>query len=264
MKIGVFTDPHYALADRLLNTRRPALSLGKLKEACEAFKNAQVDAIFCLGDWISVYGSEEDMTDRLREMAEAVHTVGVPVFTCMGNHDREIFTKEDFEKISQVTTAPCVFEDEYSKVILLDANYKRNQEPWPDHYEDWTQTCIPKDEVEWLKAHLGSEQKCTSVCDATRTFRAGSTLMENPEIDPDKKQKCTVLLHQPLDETISPEHVVENAKEIKKILKESGKVDLVLQGHYHFGGDQTEEGIRYLTLNAMCEEEVNSFYIFEV
>lgn len=234
MKIGVFTDPHYALADRLLETRRPILSLGKLKESCDAFREAQVDAIFCLGDWISVYGSVDEMTDRLREMAETVHAVDVPVFTCMGNHDREIFTKEAFESISKVKTAPCVFEDTHSKVILLDANYKRNGEPWPDHYEDWTQTCIPTDEVEWLKTQLVSGKK------------------------------SVVLLHQPLDETISLDHVVENAKEIKQILKESGKVDLVLQGHYHFGGDQTEDGIRYLTLNAMCEEEVNSYYIFEV
>ena len=33
MKLGVFTDPHYALADRVTGTRRPRLSMSKLREA---------------------------------------------------------------------------------------------------------------------------------------------------------------------------------------------------------------------------------------
>ena len=54
MKLGLFTDPHYALADRLVNTRRPRLSLDKLKEALAVFQKEQVDAVVCLGDWISI------------------------------------------------------------------------------------------------------------------------------------------------------------------------------------------------------------------
>ena len=234
MKLGVFTDPHYALADRLVNSRRPRLSLGKIREALAAFKEADVDAILCLGDWISVWDTKETMTARLCDFVAEVKAAGLPVYTCMGNHDGEIFTREEFKEITGFTVCPCVLEDDHSKVILLDANYLRTGEPWPPMCTDWTQTAVPADELAWLEQQLACEKT------------------------------CLVALHQNLDPNITYPHRPENADAVRNVIRKAGNVPLVLQGHYHFGGDATIDGTRYLTLNAMCEEEKNSYLIYEV
>ena len=231
MKLGIFTDPHYALADRLTGTRRPRLSIGKVREAMAAFQQAKVDAILCLGDWISLWGGREETADRLREFAEEVQKPGLPVYTCMGNHDREAFSREEFAALTKAVAAPCLLEDEGSRVVLLDANYLRSGEPWPPDCSDWTQAALPDWEVRWLEEQLN--------CQKT----------------------CLVALHQNLDPSISDPHRPENAAQIREVIRLGGHVPLVLQGHYHFGGDQTLDGTRYLTLRAMCEQEENSYLI---
>ena len=47
-------------------------------------------------------------------------------------------------------------------------------------------------------------------------------------------------------------------------VKESGKVCMVLQGHYHKGNENIINNIPYITLPAMCEGEENSFLILEL
>ena len=44
-------------------------------------------------------------------------------------------------------------------------------------------------------------------------------------------------------------------------IRESGKVKLVMQGHYHLGAERTIDGIPYITLPAMCEGTDNSYQI---
>lgn len=234
MKLGVFTDPHYGLADRLVRTRRPRLSMGKLEEALTAFRAEGVEAILCLGDWISVWGTKEEMTACLQTLAGRVQAAGVPVYTCMGNHDREVFSREEFAALTGAQVAPCVLEDERCRVILLDANFLRTGEPWPPNCTDWTQTALPAEELAWLEEKLACEKT------------------------------CLVALHQNLDPGISRPHVLENDARVREIIRRAGNVPLVLQGHYHFGGDTVLAGTRYLTLRAMCEEEENSYMICDL
>ena len=231
MKLGVFTDPHYALADRVTGTRRPRLSMSKLREALDAFRAAEVNAILCRGDWINLWGSREEMEARLREFASELRKTGLPVYTCMGNHDREVFSREEFEALTGAVIAPCTLEDEACRVILLDANFLRDGSPWPPHCSDWTQTALPDGELHWLAEKLN----------------CGKT--------------CLVALHQNLDPGISDPHRLENDVRVREVIRLAGNAPLVLQGHYHFGGDRMLSGTRYLTLPAMCEEEENSWLI---
>lgn len=244
LKIGVFTDPHYAKVERLNHTRRPELSLDKLKEACAYFSTEKADAIVCLGDWISVYRDKDEISNCLKEMAEVTKSTHIPVYTCMGNHDREIFTREEFAALSGAVISPCLVEDDQSALILLDANYKRNGDPWPDHYEDWTETSIPKDQMEWLEKTLSSLK--------TRSL------------------SCTIAMHQVADPQIAtdpsiqegPLHVIENAEAFRSLIASYDNVSLVLQGHYHFGSHTTIGSTVYVTMKAMCEGEDNSYGIF--
>jgi manganese-dependent ADP-ribose/CDP-alcohol diphosphatase len=48
------------------------------------------------------------------------------------------------------------------------------------------------------------------------------------------------------------------------MLAASGKVKTVFQGHYHPGHENELNGIRYITLPAMCEGEENRFAVYEI
>lgn len=233
MKLGIFTDPHYGVLKEDLVTRRPSMSLNKLKTVVGKFKEAQVDAIICLGDWITIYPDRDVMTDCLLKMAEVAKSVNIPIYTCMGNHDGEVFSKEEFKELTGFTISPCTFEEGDKKVILLDANYMRDGSPWPPHYDDWTATSIPKDEIVWLKNELNTEKT------------------------------CFVGMHQCINPNIDSNHVMENQEEVRGIIKEAGNVPFVIQGHYHPGEDETIDGIRYYTLRALCEMEELNYLIYE-
>ena len=49
-----------------------------------------------------------------------------------------------------------------------------------------------------------------------------------------------------------------------KDVKESKKVKLVIQGHYHKGADNIINGIRYLTLPALCEKSDDYYMILDI
>ncbi|MCF0136408.1 MAG: metallophosphoesterase [Lachnospiraceae bacterium] len=245
MKIGFFTDPHYAQLDKA-GTRRPALSAEKLKRVCAVFEQEQVDAIVCLGDWIQIRSSREEMTESLKTLSQIVREtarrMGVPALTCMGNHDREAFTREEFLELSKLQVSPCILEEEtehgLNRLILLDANYMRTGEPWPDHFEDWTETCVPEDQVLWLKEQLQGARCLVAV---------------HQVLDPD--------IGDNLDIPVNEGHIIENQAQIRRILSESHNVELVMQGHFHWGGEHTHDGIIYRTLEALCEEEKEPYYI---
>ena len=72
------------------------------------------------------------------------------------------------------------------------------------------------------------------------------------------------MLHENLDPNVEEHHIVKNAAEIREILEASGKVRTVIQGHFHEGADSVVNGIRYITLPAMCEGEENSYRIIDL
>ncbi|MBQ3095282.1 MAG: hypothetical protein IJC53_02445 [Clostridia bacterium] len=56
---------------------------------------------------------------------------------------------------------------------------------------------------------------------------------------------------------------MKNAAEVREILEQSGRVHLVLQGHYHPGTENTHNGIRYTAFPAMCERD-DAVFVLEV
>ena len=60
------------------------------------------------------------------------------------------------------------------------------------------------------------------------------------------------------------DHVIRNASEVRELPEASGKVKLVLRGHYHPGAEAVVSGIPYLTVPALCEGEAIPFRILEI
>jgi len=72
-----------------------------------------------------------------------------------------------------------------------------------------------------------------------------------------------VFMHQNIDPEIREDHRLYNDAQIRSILEKSGKVRAVYQGHYHPGHRAEVNGISYVTLPAMCENE-QAYFVVEM
>ena len=235
MKIGLFTDPHYSRRELSEATRRPRLSYEKIGEALRKFREEGVELVICLGDLIDAESTVQADRDNLSHIAVLLASSGIETLVIPGNHDLFALDRYRFGVLLKLPTAPLHRKYGDVDVILLDANYFRNGQPYDGRPGDWTDTMIPESQVEWLRKELES---------------AG--------------EKTYVFSHQLIDYNMEQHHVVENAEEICRILSASGKVQGVFQGHYHLGGEDEIDGIPFVTLRAMCEGYENSYLIIEV
>ena len=234
MKIGLFTDVHYCKADVLCTTRRPSLSLLKLREAMDAFKAAEVDFCLCLGDLTdhAPTDTKADVVACFREALDLIRSYGIPFHFVPGNHDYLVLTGEELEAAG-LPLPPYKFSFGDYDFIALDANYRSDMRRFDEAGVEWTDSNLPKEQCDFLK----------------------NALLENG------KRKI-VCIHENLDPAIDYFHLVKNADTVREIIK--GKASLVLQGHYHHGGESTVDGIPYITLRAMCEGTENSYRILKI
>ena len=239
MKVAFFTDPHCSPTE-INGSRRPSLSRGKIIEAMEAFRDAGAEICFCLGDLTDTTDEDtrESVCARIAELSGMIRSYGIPFYLVPGNHDYLLATAEDMLQHGGFAIPPYTLEAGGLRFILLDANYRSDMRRFDVAGELWTDSNLPRQQLEYLDKEL-----------------AESTL------------PCVVLVHENLDPTIThqPEHLVLNAAEARAIIaRHSDKVRMVIQGHYHPGSDAVVDGVRYLTLPAMCEGTENAYYILEL
>ncbi|MBQ7322057.1 MAG: metallophosphoesterase [Clostridia bacterium] len=238
MKLGLFTDPHYCDQDVTCRTRRPVLSYGKIREAMETFVREKVDFVLCLGDIIDKCDDPQVNIEKTREIADLIHSYALPFYSLMGNHDANVFTQREFNELvnrhsfpSPVSITVCGKE-----LILLDANYNDDGSSYAPGEVNWKNTYIPEEQLRTR------EQK-----------------LNDPTVT-----EAYVFMHQNLDPEVQQDHIVHNAEAVRKMIRASGKVKAVFQGHYHKGHETIIDGIPYHTLPAMCEGEENRFIIVEL
>ena len=238
MKIGLFSDPHYCKADDIGLNRRPILSLNKIKEAMEDFKRQGVELCICLGDMVdhAKGDTKEEVLDNLNEALTVIRSYDIPFYLVPGNHDFVDLSREDWES-ENVNFANPVYDfdlGEY-KFILLDANFRTSGNHFDIEGHVWDDANLIFTQIEYLKEKLKGQEK-----------------------------KCIVLTHENLDPTVDENHIIKNACEVRRIFKESGRVKMVIQGHYHYGSDWQDGDISYHTLEAMCLGEENHYEIIEL
>jgi len=229
MKIGIFTDAHYCHAEALCGTRRPSLSLSKIREAMEAFRAENVDICICLGDLTdhAPNDTKEGVVACFREALELIRSYGIPFYLVPGNHDYLMLTGDELLE-ARIQIPPYTLSVGGYRLIFLDANYRSDGRRFDIAGVEWTDSNLPKEQCVFLKAALE-----------------------------DTDENCIVCIHENLDPFVESRHIVKNAEEIRKIIK--GKAMMVLQGHYHPGAEHTIDGIQYLTIPAMCEGTDNSY-----
>lgn len=234
VKIGIFADAHYSSKNISNLTRRPILSLGKLRQAMDAFRD--VDCIVCLGDLVDTCDTFQESEEKLREVGELMQSVGVPLYCLRGNHDCDIFTSEQFYERLGVQKPPFSIRNGSNVLIFLDANSDHSGQAYIPGRVDWTDTRLPEDQLAQLSEILNAED------------------VEN----------AYIFMHQNVDPQVQWQHILTNAGAIRKVISNSGKVRKVIQGHYHPRHDAVIDGVLYHTLPAMCEGERNYYEIMEI
>ena len=236
MKIGLFTDCHYCKS-QLGGGRDARASLGKIKESMDAFKRENVDICFCLGD-LTDNGKEdtrETVIQCFTEATKLIRSYEIPYYLVPGNHDYLMLKAEELEAMVGYKIPPYTVSADKYDFIILDANYRSSMVRFDIEGVEWTDSNLPPFQIEYLKEALEKSER-----------------------------ECIVLIHENLDPAIHESHVVKNAEQIRTVIKNSGKVRLVLQGHFHGGAESEIDKIPYITLPAMCEHTENFYRIMEL
>ena len=231
MKIGIITDVHYSSKKVTCGTRYNSRSLQKLRLAYDYFRKEGCERIVCLGDLIDTEDTVELEMENLRRVGGIMAECPIPTDCLMGNHDAFVLTPEQFYSVLGAVP-PKDKSCGGRNLLFLDACYFRNGCHYAPGDSDWTDTFLP----------CGEE------------LRKKLEKLSAPTY---------VFIHQNLDPDIREDHRVHNAEEICRIIERSGIVKAVFQGHYHSGYTSEHNGVRYITLPAVCENE-QSFWTFEL
>jgi len=231
MKLGIFTDSHYSSHEVTCYNRYNSQSLRKIQEAYKYFKEQKCDLIICLGDLIDHEDTEEMVISRVSEIAPIVRECSIPTVCLLGNHDAYSIDENKFYSILGLE-APCDMECDGRLLVFMDNNYFASGEHYSVGKCLWTDTFYPFEQE--LKAKISA-------------------------FDGD----VYLFMHQNIDPAAEYRHRLHNADSLFEFINGCGKVKAVFQGHYHPGCRSEHNGVKYITLPAMCENE-GAYFIFDI
>ena len=221
LRIGLATDLHYA--DKAPSgTRYHRESLTKFAEAAKRFVGQKPDHIIALGDLIDSADSLDTEKDYLKQVARAFAPLPGRRHFVLGNHCVENLTKGEFLDIVGQDKSYYSFDAGGYHFVILDACFNKDGASYGRRNFKWGDANVPAAEREWLRADLRRTGHKTIVC-----------------------------IHQCLD--LLPPYGVQNSRDVRRVLEDSGKVIGVLQGHFHWGNYGDVHGIHYCTIQAIVE-----------
>lgn len=220
MKLGIFTDAHYSSASVTCTNRYNSKSLDKIKKAYEYFKAENAELVICLGDLTDTEKSHEKEVENLAEIAEVIKASGIKTICVMGNHDGFCYTLDEFYGILGGCKPEKLCVDG-KNLAFVDACYFKNGRHYEPGDSDWEDTFYPfEKELEESLSKLDGD--------------------------------IYVFMHQNVDANIPENHRLYNAKALCDVFEKNGRVKAVFQGHYHPGFESENNGVKYVTLPAMC------------
>ena len=231
MEIGVFTDPHYSTRLSHIDTRNYSASLTKIGEAYDYFRNAGCELAVCLGDLADSDSSIEKELENIAKVGQVIRQSGIPTVCLMGNHDAFTLTPEQFYSALGLD-APSDMQIDGRTLMFLDFCYFRSGEHYKPGDSDW-ENCFYPDES-GLKERL-------SACEG----------------------EVYIFSHQNIDPAVKQNHRIFNADSLFDLINQSGRVKCVFQGHFHPGVQSEYDGVKYVTLPAMCEHD-GAFAVYEI
>ncbi len=234
LQIGIFADLHAHDTDSP-NEGKVMIDYKERLEACVEAMNAwPADLVIQLGDLVNgryvmgaPFGEPERIMGILEEAEEIYAKFNGPRYYVLGNHDIYDLSKEEFLERVEASSLYLSFDAGGYHIVILDAQYNKKGEDLSHTF--WVvQGNIPQGELDWLIDDLANTDKPTIVC-----------------------------VHQPLDidfNLLAGGSTIANTEEVKAILRDSGVVIAVFQGHDHANRYSLIDGIHYLTFEALFEE----------
>ncbi len=226
LKLGLITDLHHA--DKpAAGSRHYRETLTKLEEAASQFAEDDPQFIVELGDLIDAADDVDTELAYLETVHSAIDQLPGEKHFVLGNHCVHTLTKDEFLSGVGQEQSHLSWDAEGWHFVVLDACFRSDGVAYGRKNFEWTDTFIPQEQLDWLRADLEAA--------------------EAPTI---------VFAHQRLD--VDNHYGVKNAAAVRQIL-ESAKLDgqpavrAVFQGHSHKNDLKEHGGIPYCTLVAMVE-----------
>jgi alkaline phosphatase len=210
-KLGLITDIHYDGS---------AEDMNRLYEAVVTLNNGEADALVVMGDLID--GENEFHAKRLlREVTALCDAFNGQIYFMHGNHDLDYLSKEQFYNAIGRVGDPSRFTFELSGInfICIDGNFTPDGAAYNCGNFNWRESYVPPAELDWLRRELELV-----------------------------KGSAVVISHQRTDK--ESVYAVRNHEAVREVIRESGKVAVVLHGHQHADDLQRIENSVYYTLGA--------------
>jgi len=242
-RFGMLADPHYADTDAR-GTRFYRESLAKVRECVERMNAEPVEFLIELGDFKDQDEPpiEADTLRYLGQIEAELQRFAGPAYHVLGNHDMDSISKPQF--LAGIDN-PGVSDDAsfYSfdrgglHFVVLDACFRADGSSYDHGDFDWQDTNVPPPQLDWLAADLTAHAEMPTI----------------------------LFCHQRLDG--EGDVFVNNADEVRLLLRRRGNVIAAFHGHDHAGAHSEIDGIHYYTLRAVVEgagPDNNSYAIVEV
>ena len=220
--------------------------LAKIEAFSAAMNAAGADFVAELGDFtdnpatpgLTSVQRRETAMNFMRAAEAKFSLFKGPRYHVFGNHDTDQASKADFLSIAKNTDiAPGASYYSFDRggvhFIVLDSSFRADGASYSGIPGEsgagytWDDANVSASELKWLAMDLEAA-----------------------------KVPVVILSHQQLnnqeliDSAYDPKHTVRNASVVRGILETSGKVLAVFGGHYHDGGFQEINGIKYIVLQA--------------
>jgi len=211
LKVGLLNDLHYDGGVQALN---------RLYESVAALNSGGAELLVVMGDLIDS-SSETNARRMLREVSALCDSFHGPVRYMPGNHDLDHLSKAQFyNALGCAGDAPTFgFRQGGVGFIGMDGNFSPDGTEYDGGNFDWKASFVPDEQLAWLEEKLAAA--------------------EAPII---------LFSHQRID--IPGEFSIQNHAAVREVIRLSGKVSAVFQGHQHADDLRQIDGTTYYTLGA--------------
>ncbi len=210
-RIGIINDLHYDGRYQALN---------RLYESVALLNQGRADRLVVMGDLVDA-DSEMNAERLLREVAALCASFRGAVRYMPGNHDLDHLSKPMFfQALDHPDTKPTFYLEENGVALVgIDGNFSPDGTEYDHGNFRWEEAFVPGGQLEWLEGRLAAAR------------------------DP-----VVLFSHQRID--VPGRYSVGNHAAVREVIRRSGKVKAVFQGHRHADDLQQIDGTTYYTLGA--------------